>query len=223
MPFAGAWAQALVTAAQPEWVTGNIAEGVDRARRSFDPLANGANEVDFVLEDLWHERGSAATLIVAEVTSEAGTTRCCASTVGDCVLVVSEPRTLLSFPLSTSAEFTNRTDAVRTQQRDFPVRSWTGELPPGSMLAAASDAIGAWLLDRRERAGAGSVHAWLKTMSDAALPDVEDDVTLLVLDVPATEPDALSTPTGRLGGAFHRLRAALSRSFGDVHSARNSS
>jgi hypothetical protein len=185
-PFAGEWAHALVDAADPKWAQdGGLARGVDGVRRTFDPLADLTQEVDFVLEGLWRERGSAATLIVAAVTSRGGTTRCRVATVGDCLLLVSEPAALASFPLRSSGEFTNRPETVRTSRPELQVESWACNVPAGSMLALASDAIGAWLLRRLERAGPRSVHAWLRSVAEPELPDVDDDVTLLVLDVPA--------------------------------------
>jgi hypothetical protein len=183
-PFAGAWARALVDAARPRWATDGLAQGVEGVRRSFDPLAGDGAEVDFVLEDLWNERGSAATLAVAAVRSEGRRTRCFAQTVGDCLLLVSEPDRLASFPMRASAEFSNRTEAVTTQRPELPIKSASYDLPSGSMLALASDAIGAWLLRVNEREGPARVHSWLRGASESNLPDVDDDVTLVVLDVP---------------------------------------
>jgi hypothetical protein len=184
-PFAGDWARALVEAARPEWVVDGFADGVEHVRRRFDPLRDGGRDVDFILEENWHELGSASTLLAAVVTSRRGTTRCRVTTVGDCLALVSEPGALASFPLRASAEFTNRPETIRTRRPELEIKSWTCDLPAGSALALATDAVAAWLLRLREREGAGSVHAWLRTLSERDLPDVDDDATLLVLDVPA--------------------------------------
>jgi hypothetical protein len=45
----------------------------------------------------------------------------------------------------------------------------------------ASDTIGQWLLRKREREGARSVYLWLR-QPRPALPALEDDLTLVVLD-----------------------------------------
>jgi hypothetical protein len=185
--FAGAWARALVAAAEPAWASGGLAEGAEKVRETFDPLAGG-EEVDFILEDLWHERGSAATLLVASVESRGERTSCNVAAVGDSVLIVSQPERFTSFPLSTSGEFSNRTEAVRTRGARSTPRSWTGQLPAGSAVALASDGIGKWIVRRGEDEGAESLHLWLKRISEAELPDLDDDLTLMILDVPDCPP-----------------------------------
>jgi hypothetical protein len=184
-PFAGEWARALVEGSDPAWAADGLAGGVDRVRRDFDPLINAPAEVDFVLEDLWHERGSAATLLVAGVASDGEATTCRVCAVGDCVVFISEPAALTSFPVETSVELTNRTETVKTSESSVNIRAWEHDLTPGCVFAVASDAIAAWILRRKELQGSGSVHAWLTDVSEPDLPDVDDDVTLLVLSVPA--------------------------------------
>jgi serine/threonine protein phosphatase PrpC len=202
-PFAGAWAQALVDAAEPSWATDGIPQGVEGVRRGFNPMAQ--EDVDFVLEDLWNERGSAATLSVAAVRSNGLRTRCAASIVGDCLLLISLPDSLSSFPLKAASEFTSRTQAVSTQTGDVEVRSTSFDVPAGSMLALSSDGIGAWLLRLLEAEGPGAVYEWLRAASDSALPTVDDDVTLLVLYVPPL------VPWPAREGLWGRLREAISR------------
>jgi Protein phosphatase 2C len=185
-PYAGAWAKALVDAANSSWATYGVAQGVADVRREFNPLR--AREADFILEDLWNERGSAATLIVAAVEATGVGTQCSASIVGDCLMLVSLPDSLTSFPMKAASEFTNRTNAVSTQREEIRVESTACDVPAGALLALSSDGIGAWLLGLLEREGPGAVYEWLRTASDSVLPQVEDDLTLLVLHVPPLAP-----------------------------------
>jgi hypothetical protein len=187
-PFAGDWARALVAAAEAEWVHRGFEESVERVRETFDPFASGAFDDDFIVKDLWRERGSAATLAAAVVRSKGDLTRCRVSIVGDCLMVISEPTALASFPFEAANQFSNRTEAVRTLEAALNVQAHEFEVPPGSILALASDAMGAWLLKLFEREGAERVHRWLRTVTEDELPDVEDDLTLLVLDVPSLAP-----------------------------------
>jgi Protein phosphatase 2C len=185
-PFAGAWARALVEAAVPSWATDDVVRGVAGVRRSFDPIRD--QDVDFVLEDLWKERGSAATIVVAAVRSMEAETLCRVSIVGDCLMLISQPESLFSFPQKAASDFSGRTHAVSTQTDDIDVVSTTCEVPAGSMLVLSSDGIGAWLLRVREADGPRAIYEWLRTASDATLPQLDDDLTLLVLDVPPLEP-----------------------------------
>ena len=136
-----------------------------------------------MLENLWLERGSAATLVLAMVTQDREQTSCRVLAVGDCVAIVSAADYLESFPLTSSNEFSTHTTTVKTRTADIDASSWTVQLPPGSMLALASDGIGRWLLLQAEKRGAAQVHNLLQGLSTEKLPDVEDDVTLLILDV----------------------------------------
>jgi Protein phosphatase 2C len=182
--FSGEWARALVDGAEPGWLDGGLVSGVARVRGAFDPLTDAPAKVDFVLEDLWHEQGSAATLLAAGVVSDGEGTTCRVCAVGDCVVFVSEAEALTSFPVESSTELTNRTETVKTRESTANVQAWARVLPPGCLLAVASDAIAKWILQRKELEGAGSVHAWLRDVSELDLPEVDDDVTLLVLCVP---------------------------------------
>ena len=183
--FPGEWARALVDAAEPAWLDGGIYEGIAGVRRDFDPLTDLEDDDDaFLFEELWYERGSAATLLLAKAVHDCGSTHCRVVCVGDSIAVVSAPGRLTSFPLRTSREFSNRTPTVRTAVTGLELKTWASDLPAGSMLVLASDGIGKWILRHGERHGPERVHALLRTFSDADVPDVEDDVTLLILDVP---------------------------------------
>ena len=186
--FPGEWARVLVDAAAPRWINGDVHDGVAAVRQAFDPLDAETGDDDFLLEDLWYERGAAATLLLAHVTHASGRTRCRVLAVGDSVAIVSREDALTSFPIEASKDFSNRTEAVKTRAAAFETRSWSGELPPASMLVVATDGIGRWILDEAERNGPASAYAVLRRMSTRDLPDVEDDVTLVILDLPPARP-----------------------------------
>jgi len=185
MPFGGAWARALVEAADPTWTSpAGLESGVQSARERFDPLEAFRATSDFVLERLWSERGAAATLLVADVTSAGRHAVCHLAIVGDCLFLMSDGDQLVSFPRSKASELTNRTNAVRTKMTQLSVESHTYSVRSGTILAMASDAMGAWLLRQGEGDGPGRVHTWLSTATESDLPNLDDDLTLVLLEVP---------------------------------------
>ena len=175
---------ALVEAATPRWLDGDLLAGVDAVRDRFDPLTTAGDDVDFVLEDLWRERGSAATLLIAEIAGSADRTSIRAAAVGDSVVLVSDQHSVTSFPLAATVEFSSETETVGTSRRDVVVQRWAKDLSPGSQVAIGSDGIGVWMLGLAERAGAVTLFDWLREVDEGALPEVDDDLTLVLISVP---------------------------------------
>jgi Protein phosphatase 2C len=183
--FARDWAQALVSAVTDAWTAGDLHMGVEEVRAQFDPFADGQDPSDFMRIQKWNELGSAATLLVASVRAGAARARCNVACVGDSLLLVSQRDALTTFPLTRSSEFGQRTDAVHTHRLELNHHYWRRDLPGGSMLVLASDALARWLLLRHESDGARSVNAWLKSAVKSRIPAVDDDATLIVLELPA--------------------------------------
>jgi hypothetical protein len=194
-PFSGEWARALVDAASPAWLDddrdGDLMADIDVVRRGFDPMADVGDEGDFVLEDLWRERGSAATLLLVELVAGAGSAHLRAAAVGDTVVLVSDAASVVSFPVGAAADFTSRPRTVRTGPDDVVVQRWSRDVPPGSWVAMASDGVGAWMLGLAEDSGARALYEWLGAVDDDSLPAVDDDLTLVLLRVPDRAPMTL--------------------------------
>jgi hypothetical protein len=175
--YAGPWARALVTAAEPDWpgldddaLTGRL----DAVREQFT-LA--------LPEDLpWPQahkiakEGSQATLLVASLTRAPGSgeVTCQAVAVGDSSLILF-PREgpTASFPLARSADFGTSPRLVSSRpQPALGYERWTATLGPGDILIGCTDAVGQWTLQGVESADATScLRLLLDLLGDREIPE----------------------------------------------------
>lgn len=147
---ARAWAQALVTSAEPEWLSlgdDELSTRLDGIRDKFD-MSHRAPKPWYVERKARY--GSQATLLVVLLgpAGDDASTQVQAVAVGDCNLMVlrNDGRTT-SFPVESSSQFTSVPELVSSRpQASLRYGRWATRIGPGDLVLACTDAVAQWML-----------------------------------------------------------------------------
>ena len=148
---ARAWAKALVSSAEPEWLSlgdEELSARLDGVRDRFD-TSQGVPKPWYV-ERKSARDGSQATLLVVLLgpARDDGGTQVQAVAVGDCNLMVlhNDGRTE-PFPIKSSSQFTSVPELVSSRpQAGLRYDRWATRISPGDVVLACTDAVGQWML-----------------------------------------------------------------------------
>jgi hypothetical protein len=155
--YAGPWARALATAAEPDWPdlgdAGLTAE-LDEARGRF--LRAQPDDLPWYMAHKLAREGSQAAFLTVTFASkpDAGEVGLRAVAVGDCTLILfRRDGSVTSFPLSKSGQFGLSPRLVSTKpQPSLPYDRWDASVKPGDLIVACTDAVGKWMLEGVESA-----------------------------------------------------------------------
>jgi hypothetical protein len=131
------------------WVT-----QVQRSWKAEEPIRKRARPPMPVFVADQPDPPSGATLAAVRV-SPGPSPRFDAVAVGDaCVFQVRDDHPILCEPVATAAGFGSRPDLIMTTGSAPPVTYVAGQLRPGDLVFLATDALAAWLVERKEDAAA---------------------------------------------------------------------